>query len=148
MSNATQQVTPTQEENRMSRADAPAPKSRARHAHLFVTHIDPWSVLKNAFMLALAIAIVMVVAVTVLWMLLSLTGTLDSITATFSDVTGSTAAAEATSFLSFSRVVGMTAVLAALEVVLLSALATLFAFLYNLAVGVTGGLQVTLTDDS
>jgi hypothetical protein len=29
-----------------------------------------------------------------------------------------------------------------------SALSTLFAFLYNLSVGLTGGLEVTLSDDS
>lgn len=139
---------PDQEEP-MSRADAPAPKARARHAHLFVTHIDPWSVMKNAFMLSIAIGIVIVVAVTVLWGMLSLSGTLDGITRTLTDIAGGGAnAIDTASLFSFSRVVGVSALLAGLEVILLTALATLFAFLYNLAVGITGGLQVTLTDDS
>ena len=30
----------------------------------------------------------------------------------------------------------------------ISALSTLFAFLYNLSVGLTGGLEVTLSEDS
>jgi len=34
-----------------------------------------------------------------------------------------------------------------MEVVLVSALATLFAYMYNLSVGITGGLQLTLTED-
>ncbi len=137
------------EEERMSRADAPAPKARARHAHLFVTHVDPWSVMKNAFMLSIAIGIVVIVAVTVLWAMLSLSGTLDAITRTINDIAGSGAnTIDAAAIFSFSRVVGISALLAVLEVILLTALATLFAFLYNLSVGVTGGLQVTLTDDS
>jgi len=132
-----------------TRSEAPAPKARARHAHLFVTHLDPWSVMKNAFMFALAVAIVMIVAVTILWALLSLSGTLSSITRTLTDIAGGGAnTLDAASLFSFSRVVGVTGVLAILEVILLTALTTLFAFLYNLAVGITGGLQVTLTDDS
>lgn len=137
------------EEERVSRSDAPAPKARARHAHLFVTHLDPWSVMKNAFMFSIAVAIVMIVAVTVLWTMLSLSGTLGDITRTMTDIAGGGAnTIDAASLFSFSRIVGVTAVLALLEVILLTALATLFAFLYNLSVGITGGLQVTLTDDS
>jgi hypothetical protein len=134
----------------VSRSDAPAPKPReTRHAHLFVTHLDPWSVMKNSFMLAIALGIVMIVAVTVLWAMLSLSGTLDSVARTVSDIAGSgPQAIDVKEIFSFSRVVGTTSVLAGLEVVLMTALVTLFAFLYNLAVGITGGLQVTLTDDS
>lgn len=139
----------TAQEERMSRADAPAPKARARHAHLFVTHVDPWSVMKNAFMLAIAIAIVMLVAVTLLWAMLSLSGTVDALVRTLNDIAGGGAnSIDAAGLFSFSRIVGLTAMLAVLEVILLTALATLFAFLYNLSVGITGGLQVTLTDDS
>lgn len=137
------------EEEPMSRADAPAPKARARHAHLFVTHVDPWSVMKNAFMLAIAIGIVMIVAVTVLWAMLSLSGTLSALTSTLNDIAGGGAnSIDVAGIFSFSRVVGVTALMAGLEVILLTALATLFAFLFNLSVGITGGLQVTLTDDS
>lgn len=139
----------TAQEERMSRADAPAPKARARHAHLFVTHVDPWSVMKNAFMLSIAIAIVMLVAVTLLWAMLSLSGTVDALVRTLNDIAGGGAnSIDAAGLFSFSRIVGVTAMLALLEVILITALATLFAFLYNLSVGITGGLQVTLTDDS
>ena len=73
----------------------------------------------------------------------------DAITRTINDIAGSGAnTIDAAAIFSFSRVVGISALLAVLEVILLTALATLFAFLYNLSVGVTGGLQVTLTDDS
>ncbi len=132
-----------------SRADAPAPKVNARHAHLFVTHIDPWSVAKNAFMLTLALGIVYIVAVTIIWIMLTVSGTLDQVTSQLTDLAGGGAdTLDPASLFSFSRIIGVTSVIAVLEVILLTALATLFAFLYNLAVGITGGLQVTLTDDS
>jgi hypothetical protein len=137
------------DDDKTSRASAPAPEVRARHAHLYVTHLDPWSVMKNAVMLSLAIAVVMVIAVTVLWSLLALGGTLDALTRTITDIAGGGAdTIDAANLFSFSRVIGVTAVLALLEVILISALTTLFAFMYNISVGITGGLQVTLTDDS
>ena len=137
-------------EAQVNRSDIPGPEPRqVRHAHLFVTNLDPWSVMKNAFMLAVAIGIVMIVAVTILWAMLSMSGTFDSIARTVSDIVGDgPQAIDVGELFSFSRVVGTTTLLAALEVVLLTALITLFAFLYNLAVGITGGLQVTLTNDS
>lgn len=133
----------------MATTDAPAPQRRARHAHLFVTHLDAWSVMKNAFMMAIAIGIIMMVAVTIIWSMLSVSGTLDALSRTLSDILGSgPTSVDVKSALSFSRLVGITAMLAGLEVVLVTALTTLFAYLYNLSVGITGGLQVTLTDDS
>lgn len=140
---------PTREEYQVSVSDQPGPQRTIRHAHLYLTRLDPWSVMKNAFMLSIAIAIVLVVATLVLWLMLTASGTLSSLTRTVNDVAGSGASAvDVGGFLSFGRVFGVTTMLALLEVVLVSALATLFAYLYNLAVGITGGLQVTLTEDN
>lgn len=120
-----------------------------RHAHLYVTRLDPWSVMKNAFMLSVAIAIVIVVAVILLWMMLTVSGTLASLTRTVSDVAGTGAASvDLAGFFSFGRVFGTVAIVSFMEIILVSALATLFAYLYNLGVALTGGLQVTLTEDN
>jgi hypothetical protein len=43
---------------------------------------------------------------------------------------------------------GVAVVVAAVEVVLVSIIATLFAFIYNLSVGLTGGVEVVLTDQN
>ena len=129
---------------------APAqPRARTvRHAHLFLTRVDPWSVMKVAIMLSIALAIVTLVAVAVLWTLLAMSGTLSAITRTATDIAGTGAGSvDITALLSFSRVMGATAIIAFMEVILISALATLFAYLYNLAVALTGGLSVTLTED-
>jgi hypothetical protein len=46
---------------------------------------------------------------------------------------------DVTQFVGFSRVVGLATVIAVVDVVLLTALATLFAFLYNLSASLLGG---------
>ena len=120
-----------------------------RRARLMVTRLDPWSVMKTSFMLAVSIAVVIVVTVAVLWMVLQVTGVFDSITRTVDDLTGTgTTTVDVGTLISFGRVMGIALVIAGVEVILVSALATLFAFLYNLSVGITGGLQVTLSEDN
>jgi hypothetical protein len=54
---------------------------------------------------------------------------------------------EITDYVGFSRVVGLATVIAVVDVVLLTALATLFAFLYNLSAALLGGFEVTLAED-
>ena len=122
--------------------------SGPRRARLYVTRIDPWSVAKAAFLLALTIGVVIVVAVWVLWWLLDSTGVLEALSRSVNDIVGgATTGVDLTELLSFSRVMGAAVVIAAVEVVLVSVLATLFAFMYNLTVGITGGLEVVLSDD-
>lgn len=124
--------------------DAPAETSE-RKAHLFVTHLDPWSVAKSAFMLGLTLGAVTIVATVALWLMLSAAGVFDAITGVISDASGSSASVN---FLSLGRLIGLSMVVSAAEIVLVSVLATLFAVLYNLSVGFTGGVEVTLSDRS
>ena len=120
-----------------------------RRARLLVTRLDPWSVMKTAFMLSVSLAVVVLVAIALLWWTLSVTGVFDAIGRTIDDVAGSTTTSfDFLSLVGFSRVMGVALVLAAIEIVLVSALTTLFAFLYNLSVGLTGGLEVTLSEDA
>jgi hypothetical protein len=121
---------------------APGPRS----ARVFLTHIDPWSVMKQAFLLSLALAVVILAAFATLWFALDSAGVLDAITRTATDVGGSSGASLG-SFLEFGRVMGIALVVAGIEAVLVTALATLFAFLYNLAVAIGGGLEITLSED-
>lgn len=120
-----------------------------RKARLYVSRIDPWSIFKAAFMLALALGIVIVVAVAVLWWVLDYTGVFAAVSISINDVVGSAAANfDLVSLLDFSQVLGVAVVVAAVEVVLISIVATLFAFMYNLSVGLTGGIEVVLTDQN
>jgi len=129
------------------RPAAPAPK--ARRARLRLTHIDPWSVMKMAFLLSVAVGVVTVVAVAVVWGVLGVAGVWESINKTVVDVVGGDTADtfDIRDYLGTSRVMGFTMIVAVVDVVLITALATLGAFLYNLAAALLGGLEVTLAED-
>jgi hypothetical protein len=117
-----------------------------RSARLYLTHVDPWSVMKQAFLLSIALAVVIVAASATLWIALESAGVIGAITRTATDV-GGDSAASVTSYLSLGKVMGASLVLAGIETVLVTALATLFAFLYNLSVGIGGGLEITLSEE-
>ncbi len=119
-----------------------------RRARLYVSRLDPWSVTKAAFILSLAIGIVLVVAVTAVWFILDRTGVIASLSGTVTDVVGSTSGLDLITSLGFGQVIGATLVLASVEIVLVSALAGLFTILYNLTMGITGGVEVVLSEDT
>ena len=121
--------------------------SGSRQARLYLARVDPWSVAKAAFMLAIAVGIVIVVSVCVLWFALSSLGVFETVSRNVNEVIGNSQSSfDLMSLLDFSRVLGATIVLASVEVILVSIFATIFAFMYNLTVGLTGGVEVVLTD--
>ena len=89
-----------------------------------------------------------VVAVGLLWSLLDSGGVFDSINKVVADVANDQTDFTVQGSLAFRRVMGVTLVLAVVQVVLITALATLAAFLYNLAAGLVGGLDVTLVEET
>ena len=121
-----------------------AAQTPARQVRLHLTHVDPWSVAKGAFVLGVTIAGVLMVATTVLWVMLSAAGVFEAVSSLWSDASGN--GGTGISFLSLGRLLGLTMVVSAIEIVLLSVLSTLFAVLYNLSVGFTGGVEYTFTD--
>jgi hypothetical protein len=131
-------------------APAPSPVTKARRARLVLGRVDPWSVMKLSFLLAIGLAVVTMVAVTILWSVLDSMGVFDSVGQTVESVTRSSDNAQGVNILdyvSFSKVFSLTALLAGINVILMTALGTLAAFLYNLAASLVGGLHVTLTED-
>ena len=127
--------------------EAPPRRRAPRRARLYVYRVDAWSVMKVAFMLAVALGIVIVSAVAALWWLLDYSGVIATLARNVDEVIGSgTTTFDLEAVLAFDRVMGITVVVAALEVALVSILAGLFAVLYNLTVGITGGVEATFTD--
>ncbi len=136
----------------------PAPGSpagapgRTRKARLRVTKADPWSVMKVSFLLSLAIGIILIVAAAVLWMTLDSLGVFDSIGKMLKDATGSGSGGTSgginiMDYVGFGKVITFTSLIAVVDVVLLTALATLAAFIYNAAAGFTGGVELTLAEE-
>jgi len=122
------------------------PSSGPRAARVYVTHIDPWAVMKQAFLLSLALAVIILAASAALWFALDSAGIIDAITRTATDV-GGESGASVTGFLDFGKIMGAALVVAGIETVLVTALCTLLAFMYNLSVGIGGGLEVTLSEE-
>jgi hypothetical protein len=120
-----------------------------RRARLRLVHLDPWSVMKTAFLLSIAFGIVAVVAVAVVWSVLGAAGVWDSINKTVTDVLGGDSAQnfDVRNYVGTSRVLGFTMFVAVVDVVLITAISTLGAFLYNLAAALLGGVEVTLAED-
>jgi hypothetical protein len=122
---------------------------RTRKARLRVAKADPWSVMKVSFLLSIALGICTIVAVAVLWMVMDAMGVFSSIGDTISEATGTEndTGFDLQAFLSMPRVLTFTAIIAAIDVVLATALATLGAFMYNLSAGFVGGVELTLAED-
>lgn len=121
---------------------------RVRKAHLRLTHVDPWSVMKVSFLFSVAVGIVVVVAVGVVWGVLGAAGIWDSIDSTVADVVGETGKDfRIEDYLGTSRVMGFTMIVAVVDVVLVTVIGTLTAFLYNLAAALLGGVEVVLAED-
>ncbi|MFD1213035.1 DUF3566 domain-containing protein, partial [Arthrobacter sp. GCM10027362] len=126
----------------------PAPKAKARRARLLISKIDPWSVLKMAFLLSVALGIVTVVASIVLWTTLDITGIFNRVNDLLSEIAGSEAGGfDLRSYASLGQVASFATIIAVVNVVLLTALSMLSAVLYNISATLVGGIGVTLTDD-
>lgn len=125
--------------------NAARPAVRTRRAKLALRRIDPWSVFLFSLLASIFLGIVLVVAVTVLYGVLANLGVLDSVNDLFGEVAGDgTEGGTTPELITSSRVISGAAVLAAIDIVLLTALATLGALLYNLCAALTGGIEVTL----
>lgn len=121
---------------------------RTRKARLRLARLDPWSVMKTTFLFSIAFGIILMVVAWVLWTVLAGSGALDSLNQFMTTLIGQEGEQfNVENYVNGPRVLGAAAVLAAIDIVILTAVATLFAFLYNLAATVIGGLEVTLAED-
>lgn len=133
------------------RPPARAPRRGApRRVRLTAQRIDPWSVLKISFLVSVALGIASVVMVAVLWTVLSGMNVFSTVNEFLAQVTSGETGGPSINledYLGFTRVTALAAVLGVLNVFLLTALATLTAFLYNICAALVGGAQLTLSDD-
>ncbi|MFW5470306.1 DUF3566 domain-containing protein [Knoellia sp. CPCC 206435] len=131
-----------------SQAPAASAPARGRRVRLTVSRVDPWSAMKMSFLLSVALGIAGVVMVSVLWMILAGMGVFDQVNGLVGQIIqDGENTFDIMDFLGFGRVVSLAIVVGVIDVILMTALATLAAFLYNVSSSLVGGLQLTLTDD-
>lgn len=120
---------------------------RARRMQLSLTRLEPWSVAKVTFLLSIAGAIIQVVAAALLWILLNAMGLFDNLTQVISKTGLDAGGFDLGQVLSLGTVLSSVTIFSIFEIVIVVALVTIFAFLYNLVSSLVGGIHVTLGDD-
>ncbi len=126
---------------------APTPGA-VRKVELTLSRVDPLSVMKMSFLLSVAVGIVIVVATAVLWSVvdsMQVFAKIDDFIQTVME--GSSQRVDVLQYVAFNRVISLATLIAVIDVFILTALGTIFAFLYNLVAALVGGIHVTLTDD-
>ncbi|MEV0233915.1 DUF3566 domain-containing protein [Nonomuraea sp. NPDC050786] len=122
-----------------------------RKAHLVLRRVEPWSAMKFSFVVSLVCFVVLFVAVAVLYGVLSALGVFDSLV----DLVNQLGQGEQgqnsipiniASWFEPVRILGYTALIGAVNVVLITALSTLGAVIYNIASDLVGGVEVTFSE--
>jgi len=123
------------------------PGTGPRRVRLTVSRVDPWSVMKLAFLLAVAVGIMTVVATAVVWFVIDGLGVFATIQEFIAEAVGQQTDLNLAELVAFDRVVSLATLVAVVNVVLLTAIATIMALLYDTTAALVGGVHVTLTDD-
>ena len=143
---ATKPVAPVVEEPPKPRPKTQA--AQARRANLVIARLEPWSVMKFSFLMSLVAWVVLFVAVALLYYALSGLGVFAAIQRTLQSVTSSqqSSGVNLATWTSASRVLGYTMLLGAVNIILITALSTIGAVIYNLVTHLGGGIEVTLKE--
>ena len=123
-------------------------KRSARQAHLTIARVEPWSVMKFSFVVSLVAFVILFVAVSVIYGTLSALGVFTSLQHVVQSVTSSqdSGGVNAAKWFTASRILSYTALLGALNIVLITAMSTIGAVVYNLTSRLIGGVEVTLRE--
>lgn len=131
-------------------AARPVRRTGPRRVRLTLQRVDPWSVMKISFLVSVALGVATVIMVAVLWTVLNGMNVFSTVNDLIVEVTtGENSASNFNlmDYIGFGRVLSLSVVIAVINVILLTALATLTAFLYNVCTALVGGAQLTLSDE-
>lgn len=119
-----------------------------RRASLQLRHLEPWSVLKVSLVLSVAGFLAWMVAVGLLYSVLAGMGVWDQLNGTYSDLT-STSVNDTQSgqeLITAGGVFGVAFLVGLVNIVLITAVCTVGAFIYNASADLAGGIEVTLSE--
>jgi hypothetical protein len=117
-----------------------------RRARLQLRHIDIWSAFKISFVLSIAMFFIWMVAVGVLYGVLSALGVFETLNSLFGQLGSASGSEVAGDVVTPGLVLGGAAVIGAINIVLMTALCTVATFIYNLCSDLVGGLELTLSE--
>lgn len=114
-------------------------------ASMQVRRFDPWSVLKVSLVLSVALFFVWMIAVAFLYLVLGGMGVWSKLNSNVGDLltNGGGGGGE---LVSSGTIFGGAALIGLVNIVLMTAMATAAAFIYNLTTDLVGGIEVTLAD--
>jgi hypothetical protein len=116
---------------------------RPRQASLQLKRLDPWSMLKVALVLAAVLYLVWLVAVGMLYGVLDGIGVWDRLNGQYADLVAQQGGDR---LISAGRVLGVAAIVGAVNSLLLAVAMSVAAFVYNVAADLVGGIEVTLSE--
>lgn len=114
-------------------------------ASMQIRRFDPWSVLKVSLVLSVALFFVWMIAVAFLYVVLGGMGVWSKLNSNVGDLLTS-ASGSGGELVSSGTIFGGAALIGLVNIVLLTAMATCAAFIYNLTTDLVGGVEVTLAD--
>ena len=117
-----------------------------RRARLQLRHIDTWSALKISLVLSIALFFIWMVAVGILYGVLSSLGVFDTLNDLFGQIGSASGSENSGDVVTWGVVLWSAAIIGAINIVLLTALCTVGTFIYNLCSDLVGGLEITLSE--
>jgi len=120
-------------------------KTSAKQVRLRLVYIDFWSAVKLSFLAAVALAVVTVVSFFLVFMVIQTTGLITRFDDFFQTI--SDGGISISAFVGLPQVMAFAAIIAILNLIVVTVLGAVVAGIYNLAVKVTGGLLVGFTSN-
>lgn len=133
-------------ESRDARVQLSARRRRGPvRASMQIRRIDPWSTLKVSLLLSVALFFVWMITVAFLYLVLGGMGVWAKLNSNVGDLLNNASGSSA-ELVSSGTIFGGAFLIGLVNIVLMTALATIGAFVYNLITDLIGGIEVTLAD--
>jgi len=123
------------------------PKEARKQIRLKLRVIDVWSATKVGFFVAIAAGIAIVVGAWLIWSVLANSGVFSAVGGLLSSVLGEANAFNLEDEFSFDNVMSTAVTLALLNLVITTALAAIYALIFNLISKLVGGISLTFTNN-
>ncbi|QYB16857.1 DUF3566 domain-containing protein [Schaalia turicensis] len=117
-----------------------------RRVDIAIARVDAWTVMKVSFLLSVAFGIAMVIATAVLWFMVDGMHVFSTIE-DFMKTIGGEKFIPFLDYLRLPKVLSYATIAGVANVVLLTAISTLGAMLYNLIASLVGGVKISLMDE-